>query len=158
MSGTLKNARMERKQGGERKPGSASRTSFSWGNRKPTGTSHPGAERPCMYLRKTHWLQRSESIRSRQGGWSGGGHHGSDTRDGSHDVSLGARHLQGGSRRLSVPPGAPLPLGAALVFCSGELPSIILLGSVVPLMLGQAGPIGLAPPGLGALGGGGGVG
>lgn len=75
--------------------------------------------------------------------------------DGSHDVSLGARHLQGGSRRLSVPPGAPLPLGAALEFCSGEVPSIILLGSVVPLMLGQAGPIRLVPPGLGALGGGG---
>lgn len=33
---------------------------------------------------------------------------------GSCDVSLGARHLQGRSRRLSVAPGALLPLGAAL--------------------------------------------
>lgn len=30
------------------------------------------------------------------------------------------------------PPGALLPLGAALGFCSGELPSTLLLGSVVP--------------------------
>ena len=55
------------------------------------------------------------------------------------------------------PSGAPLLLVAALWFCFGELPSIILLRNVVPDTLpssGQAGPIRWVLPGFLTLGSG----
>lgn len=115
-----------------------------------------------MYVRKAHWLQCSESIRSRQ---QTGGRATSQEADAvvqmqgdsGCDTSLDSHYLQERSRHLSATVRGPPPLVAALWFSFGELPSVILLRSVVPDTLpssGQAGPIRWVLPGFLTLGSG----
>ena len=88
-------------------------------------TFHPGVTRPHMYVRKTHWRQCSESVRSRQ---QTGGRATSQEADAvvqmqgdsGCDISLDSHYLQDRSRHLSATlRSSPSSGGSSLVLLWG---------------------------------------